>query len=261
MQLQATRLLERLSSSLKRDRAALKTVPGLALVWVGRDPATASFVKAKQLKARELECAFTVHHFPRATAAQLIALIRSLNQKKSVHGIVLQLPLPKTIAAPQLIELITPVKDIDNLRGDSPYPSPTPTGILALLSHHRIRPSERRSAIMGSGRLVGAPLVKLFEEKNWPYTQIRRDAKRRAKLIHRHDILIAATGVAKIVAPAMVHRKMVVIDGSGVDVDVPVIEPLVAAVTPTRGGIGPLTVGFLFANLLEAAKEISEPNS
>lgn len=254
MQLSAHKLIISLTEGLKLERKKLKHQPGLALVFVGEDEQTAAFIRAKQRLAKELDCAFWLHQFPvTASERQLAALIQGLSDKKEVDGLVLQLPLPKSVDTEGLINLINPAKDIDNLRGDSPYPSPTPSGIIALLRYHKIVIKDRQTVILGAGKLVGGPLFQMFTNNNWPVISIERQAEKQVNQIRNGDLLIAATGRPGLVTKEMVHSKMVVVDGSGVDASVETIEPLVEAVTPTKGAIGPLTVRYLFANLLRAS--------
>lgn len=255
MQLSARDLLEERFARLLARRQKLSTSPGLAIVSVGNDKATATFIRAKQTMAKKLDCQFFLHHFPTASQQQLEAVIDGLNGRRDISGIVLQLPLLDTIDTEALIQKISPIKDIDNLRGDSPYSSPTPSGIIALLRYHKVEPEDQRTVILGAGRLVGGPLAKMFKINNWPLTEIKLNAQKQAAAIKEHDILIACTGVSNLVTPAMVHKKMIVVDGSGIDVDVPNIEPLVKAITPSKGAIGPLTVSFLFENLLLATNQ------
>lgn len=252
MQLVAKELLGQLSSELLQKRQKLATTPGLALVWVGDDPQTAAFIRAKQAMAKKLDCQFFLHHFPTSSYRQLEAVINGLNSRSDIHGIVLQLPLPKSVDTEALIKKIAPEKDIDNLRGDSPYPSPTPKGIETLLQYHNIVIRDLKTVILGAGKLVGGPLAEMFRNNNWPVTVIEREAQKRVEEIRSNDLLIAATGVAGIVTPNMVHQGMIVVDGSGIDADVDLIEPLVKTITPKKGAIGPLTVHFLFDNLLTA---------
>lgn len=253
MLLIGTKLVERLTGELASARQKIKGTPGLALIWVGDDKPTASFVRAKQRMAQTLSCDFFLHHFTAASNDQLTALIKSLNNKKSANGIILQLPLPKPLHQNELIELISPEKDIDALRAGSPYPSPTPAGVVALLEEYKINPAEEKTIILGDGQLVGHPLTKLFGDRGWPFEQIARQAESKTKPIREATLLISATGIPHLVGEGMVNKEMIVIDGSGVDTDPKKLEPLVKMITPARGAIGPLTVAFLFQNLLAAS--------
>ncbi len=246
-------LISKTTDDLLARRRTLETRPGLALVWVGNDAQTCSFVRVKRQKAKLLDCDFYLYHLETATLDQLVALMHGLNRKKEIHGIVLQLPLPDKNWTKTLIELMTPAKDIDHLRPDSPFVAPTPSGILSILRHNHIDPAKEQTAILGNGRLVGAPLAEIFRQNNWPFVQIPRRAKDDLEEIRQKTLLISGTGVAQLVSPEMVTDAMIVVDGSGIDVDVAKIEPLVRGVSPSKGAVGPMTVCYLFENLLLAA--------
>lgn len=253
MLLESKNLLERYNVELQQLRERWKTTPGIALIWVGSDPQTAAFVRVKQRKAKELQCNFSLHHFPTISDRQLEAVIASLNSRKDVHGIVLQLPLPKNVSTDKAISLLSPEKDVDGLRRDSSFSAPTATGIIELLKHNNIDLAAKKTAILGDGWLVGHPLATEFAKRKWPYVQFSQKAEQHIDEIHNCDVLLSSTGQENLVQPAMVHTKMIVVDGSGVDVDLKVIEPLVKIVTPKRGAIGPLTVNILFNNLLTSS--------
>lgn len=247
-------LIEQTTATLLEKRKGIAVRPGMALIWVGNDVQTKSFVRVKQQKAKLLDCEFFLYHLETATLDQLIALMKSLNQKKEVHGIVLQLPLPDKNWVAPLIDAMAPQKDIDHLRPDSPYGAPTPSGILSILRHNKINPAAERTVILGAGKLVGAPLAAIFKVNEWPFLQIPRKAREHVEEIKQATLVISGTGVPGLVTPEFVNSNAVVVDGSGIDVDVPAIEPIVRAVSPSKGAVGPMTVCHLFDNLLTAAQ-------
>ncbi|HSX42371.1 MAG TPA: bifunctional 5,10-methylenetetrahydrofolate dehydrogenase/5,10-methenyltetrahydrofolate cyclohydrolase [Candidatus Saccharimonadales bacterium] len=253
MLLDAKKLLAERELELRAARKKITIQPGLALIWVGDDPATAAFIRAKERLSKKLDCQFFLHHFEAVETRQLAALIKGLNTRKDIHGIVLQLPLPKHIDTQKLIDTILPAKDVDNLQNHIQKPWSTPQGIIDLLRANNIDPATRQTIILGEGRLVGAPLAELFRSNGWSFEQISSEAEKHAHKIRQHDLLIACTGVPGLVSAEMVNSTMVVVDGSGVDVEAAAIEKLVTAITPTKGAVGPLTVTQLFANLLQAA--------
>lgn len=253
MILDATKLLADEERILLEKRHSLVRQPGLALVWIGDDAPTATFVRVKQKRAKELDCAFWLHHFSQTEQRQVEALIESLNQNKLVHGIVIQLPLPANLDMPRLINRFDALKDIDDLQGAGRYTAPTAQGIVQLLQANRIDLQKVQTTILGAGKLVGQPLAEIFTKNNWPFVQINKDADKHTAQIKKCDVLISCTGVNNLVTKEMVHSEMIVVDGSGYDVDVDTIEPLVKAITPKKGAIGPLTVNNLFFNLFDAA--------
>ncbi|MCR4307256.1 MAG: hypothetical protein NUV80_01720, partial [Candidatus Berkelbacteria bacterium] len=170
MQLVAKGLLAERLAELVVRRKKISTPPGLALVWVGENKQTATYIQKKKLLAKKLDCQFFLHHFPTASQQQLESVLDGLNSRKDVDGIVLQLPLPKTLDVDKLIHKVIPSKDIDNLSGNSPYDSPTPSSIMALLSYHKIDFKNLKTVVLGAGKLVGGPLAKVFARNNWPLT-------------------------------------------------------------------------------------------
>ena len=250
MLLDAKDLLIDYKKDLLERRKKLSFQPVVALVWVGDDKQTEKFINTKIKLAKELDCELRTHHFPKIGDQQIEALMQTLNNNKGVNGIVVQLPLPKNVNADRLINFIDSNKDIDNLKGENMYISPTPNATIELLHYHNI--VIKNVVILGYGKLVGKPLSEMFDSEGIKYDLIKERAEEKTEFIKNHDILISATGRANIISPEMVNENMVVIDASGIDVDVPTIEPFVKAVTPPKGAIGPLTVCGLFDNLLTA---------
>jgi methylenetetrahydrofolate dehydrogenase (NADP+)/methenyltetrahydrofolate cyclohydrolase len=251
MLLEAKSLLTELDQELQTLRQRWSRNPGLALVWVGDDAQTAAFIRAKQRKAKELDCNFFLHHFPAITNRQLEAVISSLNQRQDIDGIVLQLPLPVSINTDQVISLIAPQKDIDGLRGD--FPAPTPSGILALLKHNQVSLVNADVVILGDGRLVGRPLSHMLKAQGVSYTQLTEQAEQQKNRLRQADIIITATGRSQLLKADMVAENAVVVDGSGIDVDYDNVAKRVKLISPKTGGVGPLTVAYLFKNLLSLA--------
>lgn len=255
MLLECRELVEEKKISLHKTRSTISKAPTLALIWVGEDAQTKKFISAKQKMAAELECEFVLHHFPALEERQLSAVIEGLSNNKHIDGLVLQLPLPTQINATRMINLIDGKKDIDNLRELNLYKSPTPTGIAQLLQHNKIDLTAVKTCILGSGRLVGAPLSKIFDANNWNYIQISADAHKHLDEISSCQVLISCTGVPGIIDQRFVNEGMIVVDGSGVDVLVAEVEKHCKAVTPIKGCIGPLTVLNLYENLFTAVTQ------
>ncbi|MEX2361612.1 MAG: bifunctional 5,10-methylenetetrahydrofolate dehydrogenase/5,10-methenyltetrahydrofolate cyclohydrolase, partial [Patescibacteria group bacterium] len=217
--LDASGLLERLEKDLVSRVKKLAKPPILALVWVGDDKQTQKFVKAKQKKAGDIGVGFQIHHFEKIEQRQLSALISSLNASKLVDGIIIQLPLPKNIPSQRIIEQISEEKDVDGLALGN-FPAPTPTGIVMILKESGTDLAKSKTVILGGGRLVGEPLAKIFKQNNWPFSQITSRAEDKIDEIKLANVLIGATGVAGLIDEKMVGKNMVVVDGSGVDVNI-----------------------------------------
>jgi len=253
MLLEAQGLIESKTASLLAKRRQISSRPKLAVIWIGQDEQTAKFIRSKSKMADRLNIDFELHQLSQALAAEVLELIERLNIDETIDGLILQLPLPANLPSSQLIQAIKPSRDVDNLLDQPGLLYPTAQGIVELLQFNHLDPSTLKTIILGNGQLVGRPLAKLFSQHLWPFRQIESAADQKVDEIKRADLLISATGQSQLISPAMVSPKMIVVDGSGLDVDVSLIEPLVKAVTPAKGAVGPLTVLNLFANLLTLA--------
>ena len=251
--LSANRLIESEEKNIVRRVKSLKKQPHLALVWVGGDKQTKKFVEAKKRKATQLGIQFNLHHFEDIEERQLSALIGSLNQSKEVDGIIVQLPLPGKLRVGNILSQIDPLKDVDVLNGGD-FPHPTPTGIVEILKENKVDLSSSKTCILGSGRLVGEPLAKIFKDNSWKHIVISNAAESKAEEINTCDVLISATGVEGIVSEKMVNKDMVVVDGSGIDVDLNKIQDRVRLITPAKGAVGPMTVLVLMENVVTSAE-------
>ena len=251
--LKSEELITKLENKLISEIKKLTTPPTLALIMVGEDKQTKKFVNAKKNKAAKLGIQFNIHQFNNIDERQLSALIGTLNASKLVDGIIVQLPLPKNLKEGNILSQIAVEKDVDNLNGGN-FPPPTATGIVELLRENKIDLSKKHTVIIGGGRLVGAPLAKIFAENSWSYEQITSNASTQTDKIKNAGVVISATGVEHLIKPNMVTNNTILVDGSGVDVDVNEIKPLVGLVTPKRGAVGPLTVLILMRNVVNSAK-------
>ncbi len=232
----------------------------LAVILVGEDPASLSFVKAKEKIAEGLGFNFKLYHLPAiARYEQVKELIEALNKNKYIHGIVVQLPLPKEFNMEEVLKKIDPRKDIDGFSGV--FPAPVALAILEILNFYEVELKNKKIVIVGHGKLVGEPLEKVLIKKG--YQPIVLGSRDNLDSMRDADILISATGVAGLIKAEMVSEKTVVIDAGTSeigghltgDVDRKVYSK-VAAYTPVPGGVGPVTVAMLMKNLVEAAQKV-----
>ncbi len=250
---------EKIERAIKRKTASLRCKPALAVVLVGNNPASLHYVARKSAVARAVGCAFTVHRL-RANAPQthVIALIQRLNKNKTVQGIIVQLPLLAHFNTEKVLETIAPEKDIDNLRGNSPFISPSVQAIWHLLEKAGTPPKKNASfLIVGYGRLIGKPLYAFLLKKGFSNITIAdKNTKNLNALTKKADIIISGAGKANLITG--VKKGAIVID-AGVsrhkgkivgDVALDRVTKKARIVTPVPGGVGPLTVTYLFKNLL-----------
>ncbi len=241
-----------------RQVAGTSRAPKLAIVQASHDPATEAYIKVKSRYGSDIGAAVEVYQVKQA---EILPLIKNLNDDKSVDGIIVQLPLPDKSQTEAVIAALNPAKDVDGLHPDSKFTAATPMAILWLLAGYNIDPKAKTVVVVGQGRLVGAPLTELLE--NSESTVIRCDESTpdlKAETL-KADIVISATGVPGLIKPGMVQPKTVVVDaGSGEaggsvvgDIDPKLLNDRSLKITPNPGGVGPMTVVALFENLLQAA--------
>ena len=255
--------------------ARLPLAPHLHVIRLGDDPASVSYVRLKDKRAREIGLRSTVHVLAASTPeAELLALIARLNRDSGASGILVQLPLPAQVNALRVIRAIEPAKDVDGFHplnvgglwtGGEVLPPCTPQGVMALLSFYGVQVAGRRAVIVGRSNIVGKPLAALLLRADATVTLAHSRTPDLAEVTREADVLCVAIGRAHAVTPEMVRPGAAVID-VGVnrlqDLDRPRlvgdVHPDVAdvagALTPVPGGVGPMTVAQLLANTVTAAE-------
>lgn len=256
--------------------------PGLVVVLVGEDPASAVYVRNKNKACEKAGIVSETIRLPEDTSEEdLLNLIEQLNNDPQYHGILVQLPLPDHINETKVIEIINPLKDVDcfhpanvgKLISGQPYVLPcTPAGILRLLQANDISTEGKHVVIIGRSNIVGKPLANLLIQKssqaNSTVTVVHSRTKNIAHYTRQADILIAAMGKANFVTEDMIKENVVIID-VGInrisadnekgyilagDVDFNNVLPKVSKITPVPGGVGPMTIAMLLKNTLVAAE-------
>lgn len=247
--------------------------PGLAVVIVGEDPASQVYVRNKARACEEVGFYSEVLRLPAETTQdELNTLIDRLNAAQNIHGILVQLPLPRHLDAEAVTLRIDPRKDVDAfhpynagkiLLGDPVFLPCTPAGIMELLRRSGIDPAGKRCVVVGRSNIVGKPMALLLLAANGTVTVCHSRTVGLADLTREADILVSAVGRPNFITADMVRPGAVVIDvgmnrdASGKlvgDVDFPSVAPLCSFITPVPGGVGPMTITMLLRNTLVAAK-------
>lgn len=245
----------------------------LAVILVGENPASVSYVTGKQKALAEVGMKDRSVHLPENTTEQeLLNLIDELNKDETVHGILVQLPLPKHINEDKVIMAISPEKDVDGFHpvnvgnlsiGEDSFISCTPYGIIKMIEEYNIETEGKNAVILGRSNIVGKPLIQCMLNKNATVTVCHSRTKNIGEITKNADILIAAIGKPKFVKEDMVKPGAVVIDvginrledGSIVgDVDFENVEKKTSFITPVPGGVGPMTIAMLLNNVVKSAK-------
>ena len=246
---------------------------GLAVIIVGNDPASRTYVNNKKKACEATGIISEEYALPEDTTMdELLALIKELNAKKSINGILCQLPLPKHLDEKAVIENIDPIKDVDAFHavntghimiGDYSFLPCTPAGIMEMLKYYNIEIEGKECVVIGRSNIVGKPMAMLLLQKNGTVTICHSRTKNLKEVCRSADILVAAVGKAGFVTPDMVKEGAVVIDvgmnrENGKlcgDVDYEAVKDKTSAITPVPGGVGPMTIAMLMQNTLTAAKK------
>ena len=246
--------------------------PGLAVIIVGDDPASRVYVNNKKKACAEVGFYSEEHALPADTTQdELLALVKCLNARSEINGILCQLPLPKGLDDKAVIEAIAPIKDVDAFHesnvgrimlGEYSFLPCTPAGVMELLHSANIDISGKECVVIGRSNIVGKPMAMLLLHENGTVTICHSRTCDLAEVTRRADILVAAVGKAKFVTADMVKEGAVVIDvgmnrdENGKlcgDVDFEAVAPKCSAITPVPGGVGPMTIAMLMKNTLTAA--------
>jgi len=270
--LEGKKVAEFIYSKLLLELSLLSVVPRMVVVLVGKDPASQTYVRSKTKKCMDLGIRGETMELPDSTSeAELLGKIRELNEDKTVHGILVQLPLPSHINKTRIVREIHSLKDVDGLtpentgrlwQGDAQLVPCTPAGIIEMLKFYGIPIEGARAVVVGRSEIVGKPIANLLLGHQATVTICHSKTHHLAEETKRADILIAAMGKAKFIGPEMVRDGATVID-VGIhrindklcgDVDFEKVAPKVGAISPVPGGVGPMTIAMLMKNLVTAAK-------
>ncbi|MFY2559222.1 bifunctional methylenetetrahydrofolate dehydrogenase/methenyltetrahydrofolate cyclohydrolase FolD [Corallococcus terminator] len=276
----AARVRAEVKAEVDRLKAERGLVPGLAVVRVGEDPASKTYVTGKKKAAEEVGFNSWEHHRDSTVSQEeLLALVHRLNEDPTVHGILVQLPLPRHIDADVIISAVKPEKDADGfhpmnagslLLGRAATRACTPLGVMRLLEEIGCEPSGKNAVVVGRSNIVGKPMALMLLQRNATVTICHSKSDLPAE-VSRADILVVAVGVRELVKGAWIKPGAVVID-VGMnrkeednklvgDVEFAAASERASFITPVPGGVGPMTIAMLIRNTLEAAIRGVVPSS
>ncbi|MDH3327773.1 MAG: bifunctional methylenetetrahydrofolate dehydrogenase/methenyltetrahydrofolate cyclohydrolase FolD [Desulfobulbaceae bacterium] len=279
----AKAIREELKTEVEELKKKHKIVPGLVTILVGEDPASQSYVAAKNKTAHALGIHSEQVTLPAETSEkELLDLVEKYNNNDKIHGILVQLPLPKHIDEAKVLYAIDPKKDVDGFHpvnvgkmvlGEQCFLPCTPHGVLELLQRAGVETSGAEVVVVGRSNIVGKPVANLMLQKrpsgNATVTLCHTRTKNMDFHTRRADILIVAAGVANMIKADQVKEGVVVIDvgvnrigmsdsGKAIlagDVDFDSVKEKAAAITPVPGGVGPMTITMLMKNTVQSAKQ------
>lgn len=254
---------ERQAKQVRNLRQSWQVVPRLAIVQTIDDPVIDTYVRLKRRYAEDILVECELHHVSQAEIAQTLEI---LNQRHDVHGVIVQLPLADPEETETVVKQVSSAKDVDGL-GDSPAFVPaTALAIDWLLAAYNVELQGANIAIVGNGRLVGAPLAALWSQNGYQVSVADSTTTDLASYLADKDLIVTATGVPRLIQADMIKQNAVVVDAGtaaehGVvfgDIDESVRERDDLTITPEKGGVGPLTVAALFDNVITAARRTAD---
>jgi methylenetetrahydrofolate dehydrogenase (NADP+)/methenyltetrahydrofolate cyclohydrolase len=255
-----------------RQLAARGRQPGLAVILAGDDPASKVYVRNKVKACAETGVRSALHELPSSVSEhELLERIAALNADQTVHGILVQLPLPRGIDSERVLAAVSPAKDVDGfhveslgalLAGAPRFVPCTPSGIMRMLAHEQVPIEGRHAVVLGRSNIVGKPIALLLLQKHATVTICHSKTPDLGAMTRQADILIAAVGRAQLVTAAMVKPGACVID-VGInrlpdgklagDVDYEPVRQVAGWITPVPGGVGPMTIAMLLENTVKSA--------
>ena len=267
----AQKIQTQLKAQVEQLTSANQRPPGLAVIMLGDNPASAAYVRNKERACANVGIASFGRHFPADTSqVELEETIHALNEDEKVDGILLQLPVPNHLNSVTLLHQIHPDKDVDGLhpvnlgrlmRGEVGLRSCTPAGVMRLLQEYQIDVTGKQAVVIGRSILVGKPMAMMLLEADATVTMAHSRSQTLPDITRNADILVAAVGCPNLITPDMVKPKAVVIDvainritdneGNSRlvgDVEFDTVRDIAEYITPVPGGVGPMTVAILLEN-------------
>ena len=254
---------QRQAHDVRALRQAWHITPKLAIIVTIDHPVIDVYVRVKQRYGADLGVEVDVHRVEQSAVPQLI---EELNSDASVHGIIVQLPLQDPTQTDELVNLVAPQKDVDALGRNAVFDPATPMAILWLLAGYNVELRDKNILLIGRGKLVGAPLEKMLKASGLHVSVADRETEDLKSMTAEADIIITATGSPAILHPEMIKYGATIVDAGVASEDGKTIGDVAPDVynrediriTPTKGGVGPLTVSALFENVIRSARRVAE---
>ncbi|KYH36808.1 MAG: bifunctional protein FolD [Candidatus Bathyarchaeota archaeon B23] len=263
-----------LLGELKGRVEALKArgvVPSLALILVGEDEGSRRYVRMKARRCKKVGVEATIHHLPEASTEEVVSLVERLGGDPSIHGVMVQLPLPEGVDEDRALAALPPEKDVDGLtnetlgrllRGERCYPPAGVGAILVLLERYDVGYEDKHWVVVGLSDIVGKPLAALLMSRGISVTCVAPDHPRLGDYTRMGEVLVVDVGRKWAVTAEMVRPGAVVVDNGNNyeegkvygDVDFEAVRGVASAITPVPGGVGPMLIANLIKNTVEAAE-------
>ncbi len=253
---------ERQAKQVRALRQTWHVFPKLAIIQTIDDPVINMYVRLKTKYGKEILVDVETHH---VTENEAVSLIKDLNEDESIHGIIVQLPLNDPSKTDELISLVSPAKDVDALGGEAQFDAATPLAINWLLAGYNVDLKNKNIVLVGEGRLVGAPLAKMWRNSGHTVTVVSEPTEELGSIVREADIVVTATGNPGVITSEMLRPETVVVDAGTSSENGKIVGDVAAdvrdrhdlTITPEKGGVGPLTISALFDNVIRSARTIA----
>ncbi|MCB0271401.1 MAG: bifunctional methylenetetrahydrofolate dehydrogenase/methenyltetrahydrofolate cyclohydrolase FolD [Bdellovibrionales bacterium] len=274
--LDGKKVAEKILQEVQNDIATMEVKPGLAVILIGDDPASQVYVNRKHKTCQKVGMySEVIRKNANVTQEEVLVLIEDLNQRKDIHGILVQLPLPKHLDEEVILRAVDENKDVDGFhlintgklfRGQDALTPCTPTGVIRLLKEYDINMQGANAVVIGRSNIVGKPMAHLLLGQNATVTICHSKTKDIEKFCQKADIVVAAVGIAQLVKASWIKPGACIVDvginrlndGKLVgDVDFEDCKTKAGYLTPVPGGVGPLTIAVLLQNTVKACKKIT----
>lgn len=254
---------ERQAKQVRALRQSWRVIPRLVIITTGNNPVTDVYLRLKKAYGDDILIQVDVVI---SDSEDIFSQIDLLNKDESVHGIIVQLPLSNPSITEAVVNSVDPKKDIDGLGKSADYTPATAMAINWLLSGYNVELDNKKIAIVGNGRLVGAPLNKLWSDSGYAVSVFDDKTLDLRAELKKSDVIVTATGVPGLIKEDMIKTGAVIVDAGTAsengkivgDVDVLVRERKDVTITPVKGGVGPLTISALFDNVITSARKIAD---
>jgi methylenetetrahydrofolate dehydrogenase (NADP+)/methenyltetrahydrofolate cyclohydrolase len=253
---------ERQAKQVRGLRQTWKVFPKLVIIQTVDSPVIDTYVRLKKTYGEDILIDIEAHHI---TEDEALKLIDTLNKDETVHGIIIQLPLSNPALTDELLEAVNPQKDVDALGKESAYDAATPMAISWLLAGYAVDLNAKQIVIVGEGRLVGAPLARMWRDSGYNVTVVSEPTEQLATIVRTADVVVTATGQPGLITSDMLRPDTVVVDAGTSsengkilgDVALDVRDRHDLTITPEKGGVGPLTICALFENVIISARAVA----
>ena len=254
---------ERQAKQVRALRQSWRVIPKLAIVYTGDNPVINTYMRLKRVYGEDILIEVETYN---PSEADLLKQINLLNKDENIHGIIIQLPLSDQSLTELAVNAVSPKKDVDGLGGKSTFTPATAMAINWLLVGYNVELENKEIAIVGNGRLVGAPLAKIWKNSGFNVSVYDDKTTDLKDAIKTAEIIVTATGVPGLITSQMIRNGAAVVDAGTASEDGKIVGDLSddvrerqdLTITPKKGGVGPLTIAALFDNVISAARKIAD---